>query len=558
MPRLPPIVLGICISTISWPGLGVECAQHKLLSEPILKLSAADFDPEATGEVLLDIGDDELAPFQETLRNISLQMESVSQKSVGRSHAVQLQRLIGELRLALHALRLDDKAPTSGSRLIWPRVCIMAASLLARAHMLGSNVALSDRDRDNHWLSSLEQQLRIFRHSPNNSGMRERALQDASQLFIFLRQFCPGVELLRKFVAMHRGDLVQSIMLLDDMSRMQFAICAYRCDLELSIRLFDVLIDAGFLDPRAPLKFCPKCWGTMQIALRMLGRHEQAERFFSERLKPHVPWVHSTQLPSSFNLLLATAEPRPFLDHAQHRVAELLIGARTAITAEYMEYEQAVLVRHAVNHFDGYHADSWLATEDHGGWWEYLNLKSPSGSWNDALCRRYFTQTCALLRGLAEVDGRLDPKTLKCEGYCDDSGYTPGMVSFYRLGPQRIVPTHRGGTNERLKCQLMIQAPAKGPHGASITVSGVTKHVGAGEVFCFDDSYEHSVRNGGGETADVARVVFDVSFWHPGLIGSPRVPRPLGSQARPHGRMEPDELPDDLRDIPDPFASDTW
>jgi hypothetical protein len=500
---------------------------HKLLSEPILKLSAKDFESgEATGEVFLDIGAEELTPLQEALHNASLQLDALTQLSQsprGRIHPAALQRPIGGIRLALQALRIDDRAPSSSasrSRVIWPRVCVMAATLLARAHMLGANVAVSDRDKDSHWLSSLEQQLRIFHHSPNNSGMREQALQDASQLFIFLRQFCPGVELLRKFVALHGGDLVQSVLRLDDMSRMQFAICAYRCDLELSVRLFDVLMDSGFLDPRAPLKFCAKCWGTMQIALRLLGRHEHADRFFFERLKPHVPWIHPTQMPSNFNTLLATAEPQPFLDHTLHRVAELLSKARASITAEYADYERAVLVRGAESHFDGYHADSWLATEEGGGWWEYCNLKYPNGVWNDALCSRYFPQTCKLLRGLPEVDSMLDPQQTKCEGYCDDSGYTPGMVSFYRLGPQRSVPLHRGGSNERLKCQLMVQAPPKGPHGASITVSGVTKDVGAGEVFCFDDSYEHSVRNGGGQTADLARVVFDVSFWHPILMGT--------------------------------------
>ena len=57
----------------------------------------------------------------------------------------------------------------------------------------------------------------------------------------------------------------------------------------------------------------------------------------------------------------------------------------------------------------------------------------------------------------------------------------------------------------------------QGPQGASITVGGVQRGYDSGDVFCFDDSYEHSVRNGGGEHANVTRVVFDVTFWHPKL-----------------------------------------
>jgi hypothetical protein len=38
--------------------------------------------------------------------------------------------------------------------------------------------------------------------------------------------------------------------------------------------------------------------------------------------------------------------------------------------------------------------------------------------------------------------------------------------------------------------------------------------VGRGDVFCLDDSYLHSVHNGGSES----RVVLDVTFWHPDLL----------------------------------------
>ncbi|GMH77487.1 hypothetical protein TL16_g07426 [Triparma laevis f. inornata] len=316
------------------------------------------------------------------------------------------------------------------------------------------------------------------------------------------------------------GGLGLALQTMSPKGREQFTVCAHRCDLELSRKLFDAMIENNHIDPMRP-EGCKKCWAIRDITLRLSGTGEESDLFFQNKIAPHTPWVRAMQMPSVFNTLLATPEPRPFYeDLHRHAVLRALTEGSADITAEYLAYEAAVASGESTDHFDGAHADSWMTSENGGGWWEYAMLKDESGKWNELLCAKFFPKTCALFRGLPMVDSPRPLSSVRCEGWCPEgaeNAFSAGMVSFYRLAPGRSVPMHNGGTNQRLKCHLVVRAPTTsvlfGGGGASITAGGVTKAVSTGDTFCFDDSYLHSVSNEG----DIARIVLDVAMWHPGL-----------------------------------------
>ena len=116
--------------------------------------------------------------------------------------------------------------------------------------------------------------------------------------------------------------------------------------------------------------------------------------------------------------------------------------------------------------------------------WEYLFLKKGFQNWNQYMCDSHFALTCGLLKGLPELD---EPRsdTAQCEGWCD-SVLTPGFVAFYRLAGGKEVPLHGGPSNQRLKCQLVIDAPPKSVgrdiSGAHINVAGIRHDVETGQV----------------------------------------------------------------------------
>jgi len=198
------------------------------------------------------------------------------------------------------------------------------------------------------------------------------------------------------------------------------------------------------------------------------------------------------------------------------------------LIGEYERYERAVAedrraARGAVpDAFDAHHQASYLALADGGGWWEYLELGVLTAGgeyeWREDLCRDWFRYTCQLWQAVPEVVGPMELSG--CEGQCLGSTRVGrnglGPPTFYRLAPGKAIPSHFGNTNQRLKCHLGIRAPPKGRgrRSASITVGGERREVGRGDVFCFDDSYLHSIHNGG----DESRVVLDVTFWHPKLM----------------------------------------
>ena len=174
-----------------------------------------------------------------------------------------------------------------------------------------------------------------------------------------------------------------------------------------------------YMSPAEP-KDCIKCWQIFDIVRRHLGKHKEADAFFHKFIAPKTPWVHPTQVTSTFDTRLITPEPAPYFDPpSRFRVARRLMRAQASIIAEYDAYERAVEAGTAVNNeFDGRHADSWMSTDKKGsgGWWEYVELKR-GDEWKEEVCRRHFPITCALFRPLREVSDGVDPSG--CTGFCD-------------------------------------------------------------------------------------------------------------------------------------------
>ena len=500
------------------------------------KFTAEHFPLDARPEVQLDVRPELLHPLtsllEDTYPNVSQALFDL--RSDPLAHQLLLNRTMFSIEQAIAALRLESLAETQYSsralshRVIWPDIVLRALDRVGLLHLERHRASLRApvrRNGDMHLMGQVQQQASIVRHSARDSEEHSFALQHASQALMSLRQMCAGVELLKNLATLRGGDLLRAMSRMEDLSREQFAIGSQYCDTHLSAQVFRILLAFRHFDPSQPLHHCPRrsCWGAHDTTLRLAGQHEAAEEFFETYLKPHVAWRFAAQMPTEFNSLFATPKPQPFLDVAQFRVAQRIIAAREAITAEFLRYEQEVVLGRTHSMFDPDHIDSYPiegadALGYKSGAWEYLTLKQ-DGFWDMALCDRYFLVTCGLVRDLREVTGQFLPERDRCEGYCEQP-FGSGFTSFYRLAPGVSVPLHSGLTNTRIKCQLVIRAPDKGQHGASITVGGITKQLSAGDVYCFDDSYVHSTHNGGGINADVFRVVFDVSFLHPGLWDS--------------------------------------
>ena len=201
-----------------------------------------------------------------------------------------------------------------------------------------------------------------------------------------------------------------------------------------------------YLSPKRP-SVCTKCWGIRGIVLREMGESKTNDEFFHQQLKPHVPWVHAHQLPSTFNTLLATKVPENIWSDTSSNVEvpkpdtmRLLRDNSVLIMAEYNEYERLVALGSAIVRYDTEHEDSWMSTRtnedgEEEKWWGYLRLRQASGQWDDELCNAHFPQTCKLFRQSDEISGPY-PKSARCVGYCPAPSVpgqrrSTGMVSFY-------------------------------------------------------------------------------------------------------------------------------
>ena len=393
-------------------------------------------------------------------------------------------------------------------------------------------------------------QREVLSHTVRGSGPSLHAyidsLVETSQLEIETAHFCRGINILKDYVSLRQElhlqqdpnihpnrDALESLPI---RSVQQFTLASHGCDVHLSRELFGHLEDMKYLEPHRP-DVCTKCWGIRGIVLREIGDSNISDQYFYQQLKPHVPWVHSHQLPSTFNVLLATKVPENFwsltssaknVEVPTPNTMMLLRENRAMIMAEYNEYERLVALGAASVQYDTEHEDSWMSRKiskegnNEERWWGYLRLRQANGQWDDQLCSAHFPQTCHLFKGSVEISGPY-PENAKCEGYCPSPTMpgqhrSTGMISFYHLGANRTVREHSGGDNMRLKCHLVIRAPPKNEtNPAFIQVSDTKRTYSTGETFCFDDSFYHSVSNGGGKFRNETRVVLDVAVWHPNL-----------------------------------------
>ncbi|XP_030383645.1 aspartyl/asparaginyl beta-hydroxylase isoform X6 [Scaptodrosophila lebanonensis] len=109
--------------------------------------------------------------------------------------------------------------------------------------------------------------------------------------------------------------------------------------------------------------------------------------------------------------------------------------------------------------------------------------------------------TCALLAGFF-------PAATSCRR---------GQVKFSAMRAQTHVWPHCGPTNCRLRAHLGLVTPE--PQLTSLRVAEQLRTWQAGELFIFDDSFEHEVWHNGTEL----RLVLIVDVWHPDLTADQRL-----------------------------------
>lgn len=85
----------------------------------------------------------------------------------------------------------------------------------------------------------------------------------------------------------------------------------------------------------------------------------------------------------------------------------------------------------------------------------------------------------------------------------------PIEVFFSVLKPGAHIPPHYGLSN----CRMTVHLPLIVPKGCSIRVASHRQEWREGEIFAFDDSFDHEVWNAGEET----RVLLIFEAWHPAL-----------------------------------------
>ncbi|KAL7737526.1 hypothetical protein ACLKA6_007653 [Drosophila palustris] len=131
------------------------------------------------------------------------------------------------------------------------------------------------------------------------------------------------------------------------------------------------------------------------------------------------------------------------------------------------------------------------------GNWQQFELFS-QGKRLHANCQRAPT-TCALLAQL--------PASTSC---------LRGQVKFSAMQAQTHVWPHCGPTNCRLRAHLTLVAPE--PQLTSLRVADQQRTWHEGDLFVFDDSFEHEVWHNGTQL----RLVLILDFWHPDLSETQR------------------------------------
>ena len=209
--------------------------------------------------------------------------------------------------------------------------------------------------------------------------------------------------------------------------------------------------------------------------LQWLGRADAANVTYALAVSRGI-WAHPQQRPSH---IVPALEARPWWPTDTYSFVSTLLRHYGEVRAEGLK-----LLREA--QFDDYKSPALTS-----GRWEDVTLRL-SGSMQPGARRA--PRTAALLRDLG-------PQV---------TTMVSGAVYFSLMSPGARLRPHCGPTNSRLRVHLALSAP----HGAcGMRVGNESRLWRDGEVWVFDDSFEHEVWN----DADTPRLLLILDAWHPGL-----------------------------------------
>ena len=209
--------------------------------------------------------------------------------------------------------------------------------------------------------------------------------------------------------------------------------------------------------------------------LQWLGRADAANVTYALAVSRGI-WAHPQQRPSH---IVPALEARPWWPTDTYSFVSTLLRHYREVRAEGLK-----LLREA--QFDDYKSPALTS-----GRWEDVTLRL-SGSMQPGARRA--PRTAALLRDLG-------PQV---------TTMVSGAVYFSLMSPGARLRPHCGPTNSRLRVHLALSAP----HGAcGMRVGNESRLWRDGEVWVFDDSFEHEVWN----DAETPRLLLILDAWHPGL-----------------------------------------
>lgn len=216
-------------------------------------------------------------------------------------------------------------------------------------------------------------------------------------------------------------------------------------------------------------------------ALARLGRNQEAAEVYEEGVKNKV--FLSKYQRSLYNVPRLTAKPwwevqeLPYLDLHRH------------LTQNWQKIKEEGL---ATLNAKGYFQDESENLRDTGEWKQFELFARGQKNINN--CRKC-PFTCSIIEKI--------PEAKNCKR---------GQTKFSVMHPGTHVWPHCGPTNCRLRVHLGLKVPPK----TYIRVAEEIRSWKEGELFVFDDSFEHEVWHNGTDF----RLVLIVDVWHPELTAS--------------------------------------
>ena len=107
---------------------------------------------------------------------------------------------VAELGFEERAERTLGRDHASSHRVLWPSIAVTALGQVAALRQALANQMGANSEGDKHFTLALRLQHAVFSHVPADHPMQRGAVEFASQLYIGLREFCRGVDLLKACV----------------------------------------------------------------------------------------------------------------------------------------------------------------------------------------------------------------------------------------------------------------------------------------------------------------------------------------------------------------------